>query len=155
MDRSTTDRTTVESGTEWESVAGYSRAVRVGSHVSVSGTTATDENGEIVRGDAYEQAARAISNVERALREAGAELADVVRTRIFVTDIDEWDRVASAHAEAFGDIRPATTMVEVGGLIAPELVVEIEADAIVSDGTAVDVDDESDSNAAGDGTDGD
>jgi len=140
MDRTTIRRTTVESGTEWEDIVGYSRAVRVGSHISVSGTTATDADGEIVDGDAYDQATRAISNVERALREAGAELGDVVRTRMYVTDIDDWEQVASAHAEAFGEVRPATTMVEVSRLIAPELVVEIEADAIVTDGESGDHD---------------
>jgi enamine deaminase RidA (YjgF/YER057c/UK114 family) len=133
------ERRTIESGTEWEAAAGYSRAVRVGPHVSISGTTATDSEGEVVAGDAYEQTTRAIANVEGALAEAGAELADVVRTRIYVTDIGEWEAIGKAHAEAFGEIRPATTMVEVSQLIAPELCVEIEADAIV-DGATEDAD---------------
>jgi enamine deaminase RidA (YjgF/YER057c/UK114 family) len=126
------ERTTVESGTEWETAAGYSRAVRVGPHVSVSGTTATNADGGIVAGDAHEQATRAIRNVGRALAEAGGDLADVVRTRLYVTDIDDWEAVATAHEAAFGGVRPATTMVEVNRLIAPELAVEIEADAIVA-----------------------
>ena len=147
------ERRTVESETEWESAVGYSRAVRVGSHVSVSGTTATDAEGNVVDGDAYEQATRAISNVERALEEAGASLADVVRTRIYVADVDDWEEVGRAHAEAFGDVRPATTMVEVSRLIDPELVVEIEADATVaaSDNT----DDADDTDDAGNGVGGD
>ncbi|PSP73227.1 hypothetical protein BRC86_10195 [Halobacteriales archaeon QS_3_64_16] len=134
------ERRTIASGTEWESAAGYSRAVRVGPHVTISGTTTTDADGEVVAGEAYAQTARAIANVESALAEAGAELADVVRTRMYVTDIEKWEAIGGAHAEAFGEIRPATTMVEVSRLIAPELCVEIEADAIVA-GATEDADD--------------
>lgn len=126
-------RKTVTSGTEWEERVGYSRAVRIGNDVRVSGTTATDEEGNVVgEGDAYRQAKRALENVESALTEAGASLDDVVRTRMFVTDIGNWGPVGEAHAEFFGDVRPATTMVEVSGLIDPEMVVEIEADAIIT-----------------------
>jgi enamine deaminase RidA (YjgF/YER057c/UK114 family) len=132
-------------------VVGYSRAVRVGAHVSVSGTAAMNAEGEVIGGNAYEQATRAIANVERALAEADAGLADVVRTRIYVTDIDDWEAIAEAHAEAFGEIRPATTMVEVRRLIELELVVEIEADAIVAE--AKDNTDDTDGTGGADGTD--
>ncbi len=127
------ERTTISSGTEWESRVGYSRAVRVGPYVRVSGTTATDDEGELVgEGDAYVQADRALSNAAAALERAGASLDDVVRTRLFVTVVDEWAAVRRAHAEHLGDVRPASTMVEVSGLVDPRMLVEVEADAVVA-----------------------
>lgn len=127
------DRVTVSSGAPWEETVGYCRAVRVGAHVAVSGTAPVGDDGAVVGvGDAYVQARRCLEIIERALAETGAGLEHVVRTRMFVTDISQWEAIGKAHGEAFGKIRPATSMVEVRALIDPDMLVEIEADAIVT-----------------------
>ncbi|MCO4811013.1 MAG: RidA family protein [Gammaproteobacteria bacterium] len=127
-------RQNISTGAPWESIVGYCRAVRVGAHVAVSGTAPVGDDGAVVGvGDAYVQAKRCIAIIEKALIEAGSGLGDVVRTRMFVTDISQWEAIGRAHGEAFADIRPATAMVEVSQLIDPDMLVEIEADAIIGD----------------------